>query len=196
MRSCNLSFCFLLVTGTFGWSQVQPAYDSQQHRGDVYAGFWYVSNDAGFTGTSVGANNGWKAGVDANAYRWLAVSAEFGMGFGKVTNASSTTYTFLIGPRVSLPLRRMSRLTPFADALVGGTHASIGNSADSLKSGSSFTTSLDGGVDYQFLKRISWRAQLGYLYSTKITHINDEVQNVPNPPAWHLQIFTGPTFRF
>jgi hypothetical protein len=196
MHSRSLALCLLLATGTLGWSQARPVYDSQQQRGDVYAGFWYVSNDAGFTGTSVGANNGWKAGLDVNASKWFAVTGEFGMGFGQVTNASSTTYTFLIGPRVSLPLRKMARLTPYADALVGGTHASIGNSPDSLKSGSSFTTSLDGGIDYRFLKRISWRAQLGYLYSTKITHINDEVQNVPNPPAWHLELFSGPAFRF
>ena len=191
--------CVLLsasLSGTFALSQSRPAHSAPPQHGDFFAGFSYVSNDASFTSRDVGAVYGWKTGVDLKAYDWLAVDAEFGMGYGHVTNVTSTTYTFLVGPRVFLPLHRAPRLRPFADALIGGTHDAIAKSPDSRNSDSSLTAVLEGGIDYRLAKRLGWRGQFGYLYSKGITHINDEVQNVSNPPAWHVAFSTGPVFRF
>jgi len=166
-----------------------------QH-GDAYAGYWFVSSDAGFSGASSGSNNGLNAGVDIMAFKWVSFAGEFDMGFGKVTNATSKTFTGLFGPRVFLPIPGAPKLTPFAEVLFGGTHVSIGNSPDSRVSTSSVTALIGGGADYRILRRLLWRGQFGYLYNQNITLINSEVQNVPNPPVLHLQFSTGPVFRF
>jgi hypothetical protein len=186
----------LLVFCTSAFSQAPVSKDLLPEHGDAYAGYWFVSSDAGFSGTSSGSNNGWNAGVDFKVFKWVSVAAEFGMGFGRVTNASSKTFTGLLGPRVFLPIPGTPRLTPFAEFMGGGTHVGIGISADSRPSASSLTALVGGGADYRILMHHAWRGQLGYLYNQNITLINDEVQNVPNPPVWHLQFSTGPVFRF
>lgn len=186
----------LLLSCTLAFSQVPTSKDSLPQHGDAYVGYWFVSSDAGFSGTSSGSNNGWNAGVDMKAFKWVSVAGEFDMGFGRVTNATSKTLTGLFGPRVFLPIPGAPRLTPFAEGLIGGTHVSIGNSPDSRPSTSSVSALIGGGADYRILRRLSWRGQFGYLYNQNITLINDEVQNVPNTPAWHLQFSTGPVFRF
>jgi hypothetical protein len=186
----------LLVFCTATFSQSPVSKDSLPEHGDAYAGYWFVSSDAGFSGSSSGSNNGWNVGVDFKAFKWVSVAGEFGMGFGKVTNATSKTFTGLLGPRVFLPIPGTPRLTPFAEFMCGGTHVSIGSSADSRPSVSSLTALVGGGADYRILMHVSWRGQLGYLYNQNITLINDEVQNIANPPVWHLQFSTGPVLRF
>lgn len=188
-------FLPLLFCG-FAFSQTPASSHSSPQHGDVYAGYWFVSSDAGFSGVSSGSNNGWNAGADLKAFPWVSVAGEFDMGFGKVTNATSKTFTGLFGPRVFLPVPGARRIAPFAEGMLGGTHVSIGTSPDSRTSASSVTVLLGGGVDCRILSRLSWRGRFGYLYNQNITLINNEVQNVPNPPVWHLQFSTGPVFRF
>lgn len=196
MLNRNLAWLPLVLSCTVAFSQASGSKSSLQERGDVYAGYWFASSDAGFSGTSSGSNNGWNAGVDIKAFKWVSVAGEFDMGFGKVTNATSKTFTFLLGPRVFLPIPGRPKLTPFAEFMIGGTHVGIGNSVDSRPSTSCMTALMGGGVDYRILKRMSWRGQFGYLYSKDLTLINSEIQNVTNPPVWHLQFSTGPVFRF
>jgi hypothetical protein len=196
MLNRKVAWFSLLLSCTLAFSQAPASNDSLPQHADVYGGYWFVSSDAGFSGASSGSNNGWNAGVAVKAFKWVFVAGEFGMGFGKVTNATSKTFTGLFGPRVFLPIPSAPRLTPFAEGMVGGTHVGIGQSPDSRKSTSSVTALLGGGVDYRILRPLSWRGQFGYLYSRDITLINDEVQNVPNTPVWHLQFSTGPVFRF
>jgi hypothetical protein len=196
MFNHGLAVTVFVVFGAFVNAQAPAAKVDHGPRGDLYGGFWYVSSDSSFSGTSSGSDLGWKVGGDAKVYQWLSFAGEFAMGSGTVTNAKAKTYTGLVGPRVAFPLGRSARLTPFARALFGGTQVSIAKSADARNSAFEPTFSLDGGADFQIAGRLSWRGQFGYLYNTRITLINDEVQNVPNPPAWHLQVFTGPVFRF
>lgn len=196
MLNRKVALFSLLLSCTLAFSQAKASRDSLPQHGDVYAGYSFVSSDAGFSGTGSGSDNGWNAGVDIRAFKWVSIAGEFDMGFGKVTNATSKTLTGLFGPRVFLPIPGVPRLTPFAEAMFGGTDVSIGNSPDSRPSTSSVTALIGGGADYRILGRLSWRGRFGYLYNQNITLINDEVQNVPNPPVWHLQFSTGPVFRF
>lgn len=196
MLNRNVALFPLLLSCTLALSQTPASRDSLPQHGDAYAGYWFISSDAGFSGTSSGSNNGWNAGVDVKAFKWVSLAGEFDMGFGKVTNATSKTFTGLFGPRVFLPIPGAPRLTPFAEGMFGVTHVSIGISPDSRPSASSVTALIGGGADYRILRRLSWRGQFGYLYNQHITLINDEVQNVPNPPVWHLQFSTGAVFRF
>ncbi len=194
MPGRSLILTIFLLMSVAGWSQVKVK-DSQFQHG-VYAEYSYISNDAGFTGLKVGAVNSGKAGVEFNAYKWLAASAEVAIGKGQVTNASSTTYTVLLGPRIFFALPLFPGIRPFAEAMGGGTVVNIPKSVDALKSSTSGTVSFGGGADVRLVQHIWWRGQIGYLYNGDITHINAEVQNVPNPPAWHLQMSTGPLLRF
>jgi hypothetical protein len=192
----KLALCLLLCSSTVVLSQTKSARETSPAVGDVYGGFRYVSSDAGFSGTSSGSNDGFNAGAEVAAYKWISFAGEFVLGTGKVTNASSKTYTAVFGPRLFLPIAKMPRFRPFADVMAGVTHVRIGTSPDSRPSTSSVTAMFGGGADLRVLRRLSWRAQMDYLRSSNITLINDEVQNVPNPPVWHLQISTGPVFHF
>lgn len=198
MLNRSVALLSLLLCGCTAFSQSHALTSSESlpAHGDAYAGYWFVSADTGFSAPSGGSNNGWSAGMDLKVFRWVSLAGEFDMGFGKVTNARSKTFTGLFGPRVFLPIPGAPRFTPFADAMFGGTHVGIGASPDARPSVSSATVLVGGGADYRVLSRLSWRGQFGYLYSQNITLINDEVQNVPNPPVWHLQFSTGPVFRF
>ena len=188
----SLALCLLLLSAHAACSQVPTLHKSTTVQGDVFAGLAFISSDAGFGAGNPGSNIGWNVGMDLNPARpWIAVSPEFIMGSGRVTNASSTTYTGLIGPRFLLPLPRLTRLKPFADVMVGFTNVSIGKSVDSLRSRAGATETFDVGADFRIAGRFWWRGQIGYLHSMDITHINDEVQDVPNLPAWHLQVSTG-----
>ncbi len=189
-----LILSYFLLASVAGWSQIAVK-DSQFQHG-VYGEYSYISNDAGFTAPKVGAVNSAKVGAEFNAYKWLAPSVEFSVGKGQVTNASSTTYTVLLGPRIFFAVPLFPGIRPFAEAMVGGTVVNIPKSVDALKSTTSGTVSFGGGADVRLVRHIWWRGQVGYLYNGDITHINAEVQNVPNPPNWHLQMSTGPLLRF
>jgi len=192
----TLALCLLLCSSNLVLSQTRSARETTPGVGDAYGGFRYVSSNAEFSGTSSGSNYGFNAGAEVTAYKWISFGGEFALGTGKVTNASSKTYTAVFGPRVFLPIAKMPGFRPFADVMAGLTHVSIGTSPDSRPSTSSVTAMFGGGADFRVLRRLSWRAQMDYLRSSDITLINDEVQNVPNPPVWHLQISTGPVFHF
>ena len=196
MLNRKVALSSLLLSGSLAFSQTPAPRDFSPQHGDAYGGYWFVSSDAGFSGTTSGSNNGWNGGVDIKAFKWVSIAGELDMGFGKVTNATSKTFTGLFGPRIFLPIPRAPKLTPFAEGMIGGTKVSIGQSPDSRASTSSVTALIGGGVDYRILRHLSWRGQFGYLYSQDITLINGEIQNVPNPPVWHLQFSTGPVFRF
>src|SRR5437868_2541718 len=104
MLNRNVAIFSLLLSCTLVFSQTPASRDSLPQHGDAYAGYWFISSDAGFSGTSSGSNNGWNAGVDVKAFKSVFIAGEFDMGFGKVTNATSKTFTGLFGPRVFLPI--------------------------------------------------------------------------------------------
>ncbi len=102
---------------------------------------------------------------------------------------------YLVGPRISY--RKSKRVTPFAQFLVGGAHATgtiYGTAATSsapATSGSAngFAFSTGGGLDYNLTKHFAIRMfQLEYL--------NTRLPNTVNGFQNNLRITAGVVFRF
>jgi opacity protein-like surface antigen len=118
-------------------------------------------------GGSGGLNqNGISGSVAYNPNRWLGVVGDFGGYHASPGGASLNTYTYLFGPRLSL--RNPSKVTPFAQALLGGSRISGGGG-----SSSQFAYSVGGGVDLGLLPHVALRPQLDYVgLATSGQHTN------------------------
>lgn len=132
-------------------------------RYELSAGYSYVNFNPGSPFDSFN-NHGASGSFAYNASRYLGLVAEFsGYDFERNltgTNARGSWNTWLFGPRLNL--RRFDYFVPFAEFLIGGSHA------DSLITGTSsqnaFALAAGGGVDVVLSKHVAWRfAQIDYL---------------------------------
>ena len=120
--------------------------------------------------------HGWEASGEYKTNRWLGLTADFSGHYGSAIAGNAIhIHTHLFGPQVSLH----GRVSPFAHALFGGAHESIGNSPSLQVIGgtqSSFATGLGVGIDIKVLPSVSVRAiQFDYL----LTRFNSSTQNQP-----------------
>lgn len=112
-------------------------------------------------GGSGGLNqNGVSGSLAYNPNRWLGLVGDFGGYHGSPSGVSLNTYTFLFGPRLSL--HNPTKITPFAQALLGGSHLTAGYSGVSSSS-NQFAFSLGGGVDLGLLPHLALRPQVDYV---------------------------------
>jgi outer membrane protein OmpA-like peptidoglycan-associated protein len=109
-------------------------------------------------------NHGVTGGLTYNVNRWLGVASDLGeYHFRRDLNGQTTKggqFAYLFGPRFNL--RRFDYFIPFAQFLVGGTHAGLPLNGD----GGQNALALDagGGVDVALTKSLAWRfAQIDYL---------------------------------
>ena len=112
-------------------------------------------------GGSPGLNqNGVSGSIAYNANHWLGIVGDLGGYHASPGGASLSTYTFLFGPRLNL--RNPSNVTPFVQALIGGSHltAAYGGSGSSS---SQLAFSIGGGVDFGILPHLALRPQLDYV---------------------------------
>ena len=86
-------------------------------KGDVAVGYSLLFLPKGFTLTL----NGGSTAVALNVNRWLGVVGDFGVYGGSSGIPGLVGETYMAGPRFSY--RKWSRLTPFAQGLIGGAHA-------------------------------------------------------------------------
>ena len=81
-----------------------------------------------------------------------------------VGNLSSSLYSFLVGPQVSVSLWRF---TPFAHALIGVAHidqqANIAALSGFANANTSFSDAIGGGVDFRIVSIVHWRFQADLL---------------------------------
>jgi hypothetical protein len=109
-------------------------------------------------GFSSGVNQqGGSVSAAVNANRWLGLLGDLGVYHASPFGSSLNTYTFLVGPRFSA--RNRSRITPFAQALIGGAHLTAGSSSGSV---TPFAIGAGGGIDVQMTKHLALRPQLDY----------------------------------
>ncbi|HKW32094.1 MAG TPA: OmpA family protein [Candidatus Acidoferrum sp.] len=117
-------------------------------------------------------NHGASGSFTYNASRWLGLTAELG-GYrfkdrklgGIPFNGSIVSYLF--GPRLNW--RKFDYFVPFAEFLLGGSHA--GPAVIGVGSQSSFSVATGGGVDMILGKGLAWRvAQLDY-YMTNFSGV-------------------------
>jgi hypothetical protein len=144
-----LGLAIALTLATAAHAQTTPV-------ADLSVGYSLIEVVKGYTLT----NQGGSAAAALNVNNVLGVVADFG-----VYHASSiglTSETYLFGPRFSY--RHWERLTPFAQALLGGGHASSPQSGFTGVT-NAFAFGAGGGADFGLDRRgrFALRPQLEYL---------------------------------
>jgi opacity protein-like surface antigen len=130
------------------------AISSRAQSVDVSVGYSYFR-----LGGSGGINqNGISGSLAYNPNRWLGIVGDFGGYHASPGGVSLNTYTYLFGPRLSL--RNPSKVTPFAQALLGGSRLTVGSGGGSSNQ---FAYSVGGGVDLGLLPHLALRPQLDYV---------------------------------
>jgi hypothetical protein len=92
--------------------------------------------------------NGWEISGQYKVIPWLGAFADIDGHYGTFDGVSSTEHNFLFGPQVSFP----ARVSPFAHVVIGGAHASAGNSTST-----SFASGFGFGIDTKVAPAIAWR---------------------------------------
>jgi hypothetical protein len=110
MRRLIVAVVTLSLSSTFSHAQNPP-------KVEVAGGYSFLYVVKGFTL----ATNGGSGSVAFNANNWLGVVGDFGAYHGSAASLTLETYSF--GPRFSY--RKNDRFVPFAQALLGGSHASM-----------------------------------------------------------------------
>jgi opacity protein-like surface antigen len=137
--------------------------------GNIFVGY-SLSQVNSFGGTK--NLNGWEGSLEGKFLPWIGIVGDFSAGYGTDNsfatingcsncvsfNTSLRRNTYLIGPRVSIPI---GRFTPFAHALFGVAHINDQGSTDN-----SFATAVGGGLDYRLIKGIAWRFQLDNVHTS------------------------------
>jgi hypothetical protein len=154
--------------------------------GNVFIGYSY-SREGAALGQSPTVNlNGWEASLEGKFLPWIGLVADFGGGYGSTDELVSgigrshievKKYTYLFGPRVSVPV---GRFTPFAHFLFGAGHVNDGGVTDT-----SFATAVGGGLDYRLIHGVAWRIQGDEVH----TRFFDGTQD-------HFRFSTGIDLRF
>ena len=144
-----------------------------QDKVELFGGYSYMR----FRNSPSANLNGWEIAGQYKFTDWLGGVADFDGHYGSSNGISTSTYTFLFGPQVSLP----SRVSPFARLLLGGGHISQAGGS------SSFSMALGGGIDVGlFHDQFYWRViQTDYL----MTQFGGNAQN-------NFRASTGIVIRF
>jgi hypothetical protein len=162
MRRCVIVLSLLAHPGALLWSQTQPAKQSVSAHGDLYFGGAYTgSNPASNASAGVGG------GADLQVCKWVEFQGDVSAFFATSGTANvTTTIDYLIGPRIAKPTSR-SRLTPFADFLIGGQSFQNSSTQHSYyyANGTGFAFAGDGGLDIRLAKHLSRRGQAGFISS-------------------------------
>ena len=149
MQKTILTAAMILLAAAVSQAQDTP-------RAEVSASYSYLR-----FGLSNGVNqNGGSISVAGNFNHWLGLAGDVGGYHTSQSGVTLNTYTYLVGPRFSY--RKSSRVTPFAQVLVGGAHNTVGAGGFG-GSANSFAFSAGGGVDLGLSKHIALRPQLDYI---------------------------------
>lgn len=161
-------------------------------RFDIAAGYHLIDANAPPADCGCFTANGGFVGVQYNLSSRFGLAAEAGtVHASRISllgqNLQLTTY--LAGPRVAVPFRRM---TPFGEFMLGGAHAGdsyFPNSTSGTSSASTFAYSTGGGLDYNLSDRLAIR-----LFDASFLHTS--FPNGANGSQRQLQINAGVVMHF
>jgi len=160
---------------------------------DIAAGYHLIDANAPPAECGCFTANGGFVGMQYNLSSRLGFAGEVGtVHASKISllgqNLQLTTY--LAGPRVAVPFRRM---TPFGEFMLGGAHAGDSyfpnSSSSGASSASSFAYSTGGGLDYNMSDRLAIR-----LFDASFLHTS--FPNGANGSQRQLQINAGVVMHF
>jgi opacity protein-like surface antigen len=154
--------------------------------------------------------NGGSTSLAFNFNRYLGIVGDFG-GFNDsrlqltgagvpstVVDSDGTVFTYLLGPRFSY--RKYSRITPFAQVLFGGIHASdvelssgcVGAGCTVVPSENSFALTAGGGLDFRLHHHIALRLIQAEYLMTRFDDLATGSTGTQND----MRLSTGLVFRF
>ena len=155
--------------------------------GNIFFGYSYYNTNVKGSRKSL---NGWEGSIEGKFLPFIGIVADFSAHYGSedfrecngfdcvIFNTDVTQHNYLFGPRVSISA---GKFRPFAELLIGASHANAHNFA----SDTSFATAVGGGLDYKLLKVLAWRLQGDYIH----TDLFDNPQN-------NLRLSTGIALHF
>ncbi len=156
---------------------------------EVSGSYSYIRANASNSGGGYNLNGG-SASFAYNFNDRLALVADGGIyRFGGLPSGfDSTMYTYLFGPRFTF--RKLSRLTPFAQVLLGGGR--LNASSGGISGGENgFSMAMGGGLDLPLRRRFSIRLIQAEYLLTRFDRVTGEsaTQN-------DVRISAGLVFRF
>lgn len=151
MRKAILAALAVSILTVCSYAQDVPA-------GDVFAGYSLLFLPKGFTLTL----NGGSTAAAVNVNRWLGIVGDFGVYDGSSGIPGLIGKTYMTGPRLSY--RKWTRITLFAEGLVGGAHANT-NSGGFLGANNAFGFGggVGGDLAIRHSGRFALRSQLDFL---------------------------------
>ncbi len=170
------SFWGLALLAIFALALPAKAQD-ETPKAEVYAGYDYVRVNA--LGYSFNFNGG-SGQLAYNANQWLGIVGDLG-GYYTSNGFHAGIFSYLFGPRINF--RGYRKLTPFAQALVGGAR-SIDNSPLNA-----FAMTAGGGVEYKNSEHIAIRPVQAEYILTKFVDCASNRQN-------NFRHSAGIVFRF
>ena len=177
---------------------------------ELFLGYSYLRAMPTYsTGNRMVDLNGGSTSIAFNLNRYLGLVGDFGgfdasqinlTGAGAspsgTVNASGTAYTYMAGPRLSY---RRHRITPFAQALFGGIHASqvtlsgcTGALCTPLPTENAFAMTAGGGLDLRVQRHISIRMVQAEYLMTRFANLNTGNRDTQND----MRLSTGLVFGF
>lgn len=160
-------------------------------KADVFLGYSYGRIIPQSSGNSNFNINGGTGSIAWNLNDTFGIVADFaGYRVGKINGSDpdSTAFTYLFGPRFSY--RRSKKVTPFAQALVGGARVSQ-NLVPLSASQNAFAMTVGGGVDANLSRHLALRLGQVEYFLTRFQEIGNTRQTQNN-----LRFSTGIVFRF
>lgn len=185
--------------------------DSSYPRVELFLGYSYLRGVPTLSpGNRMDFLNGGSASIAFNLNRYLGLVGDFG-GFdaseleltgagaspAQVSNASGTAFTYMAGPRLSF--RKYDRITPFAQVLFGGIHASqvtlsgcAGALCTPLPTENSFALTAGGGIDLSIHRHIDFRLVQAEYLMTNFANLSTGVRDAQND----IRLSSGLVFGF
>jgi len=175
-----------------GQQTIFPNRTMDAPRFDIAAGYHLIDANAPPADCGCFTANGGFVGAQFNLSSRLGFAGEVGTVHASrisLLGQNLMLTTFLAGPRISVPFRR---ITPFGEFMLGGAHAGdsyFPNSSSGTSSASTFAYSAGGGLDYNMSDRLAIR-----LFDASFLHTS--FPNGANGSQRQLQINAGVVMHF
>jgi opacity protein-like surface antigen len=184
---------------------------NQTPKVELFLGYSYIRGVPTYaSGNRMVDLNGGTASVAFNLNRYFGLVADVagfrdtqlnltGLGANppRVADSSGSVFTYLFGPRLSY--RKYERITPFAQALFGGVHASqvtlsgcTGTLCTPLPSQNAFAFTAGGGLDLKVHRHIAIRVVQAEYMMTRFADVTTGASNTQND----LRLSAGLVLRF
>jgi hypothetical protein len=166
--------CLLAVLGLVCGGFVPARAQDMGDKFEFSAGYAYMH----FKSLPTANLNGFDVSGQYKVRSWLGGVADVSGEYGQVGGVSSQVYTYLFGPQLCWPPRRIS---PFAHALFGAGYFSGGGYTNRA-----IAAEYGAGVDWKIKTRWSWRVLEANLVETRLGGVAEHSARVSTGIVFHF----------